>query len=353
MALRAEPTSPADLEDIARLLCSAFDASPDARFVNRDLLRWKYLESAAENAPARSYVLRQGPDIVAHCAMVPLAFSVDRHDPMPAPDVETISGACFMDWVGDRRVPGAGVTLLKKMLTLVDVGIIAGGSEATRALAPRLGFKPRQTVSVFARVIRPLEQARTRPRTSLWRDAARFARNAAWSVRALGRLDPHWRGIGVSRLGSLPDTTSPQSMAPVRTVSDLNYWLRCPAVAVSAFEIHRQSARAGYFLMCRVNGQSRIVDLRLAAASQADWEMAYRVAVQAAVEDPSTCEVVTLGSTPETSAALEACGFKRRGEEPLFVHDRRALLREAPPIVWSMINDDTAYMHDPLNPYAT
>jgi hypothetical protein len=67
----------------------------------------------------------------------------------------------------------------------------------------------------------------------------------------------------------------------------------------------------------------------------------------------SACEVMTLASTPETSAALERCGFRRRGEEPLFVYDRRGLLREAPPIDWSMLNDDTAYMHDPENPYAT
>jgi hypothetical protein len=353
VALRAEPTSPADLDGIAALLRAAFDAPADAPFVNNDLLRWKYLEPSAGHTARRSYVLRQGSEIVAHCAMMPLTFSVQHLELPPPADAEPISGACFMDWVGDRRVPGAGVTLLKKVLSLVDVGLIAGGSPATRALAPRLGFTQRQTVGVFARVIRPIGQARTRPRTGLWRDAARLARNTVWSLKSVGQLDPRWRAIGVSRLGSLPETAAAHGLEPLRTPSDLVYWLRCPAAAVSAFEIHRQSERAGYFLMCRVNGQARLVDLRLRATSQSDWELAYRVAVQAAEDDPSTCELVTLASTPAIAAALEACGFRRRGEEPLFVHDKRAVLPEGLPIVWSMANDDTAYMHDAQNPYVT
>ena len=150
MAVRVEPTAPTDLDEIARLLSTAFGAGSDAPFVSRDLLHWKYLDSAGESVAPRSYVLRQASEIVAHCALMPLTFGAQK-----------ISGACVMDWVGERRVPGAGVTLLKKLLTLFDIGVIAGGSAATRALAPRLGFKQRQGVGLFARVIRPLGQAKT------------------------------------------------------------------------------------------------------------------------------------------------------------------------------------------------
>jgi hypothetical protein len=122
---------------------------------------------------------------------------------------------------------------------------------------------------------------------------------------------------------------------------------------VSAFEIRRRDARVGYFLLCQVRGQSRIADLRVSVGSGSDREMAYRVAVRTAAEDRTTCEVITLASSPEVSAALDGCGFRHRGDEPLFVYDRRGLLRDAPPIDWSMLNDDTAYMHDPQNPYAT
>jgi hypothetical protein len=341
VAVRVEPTASADLDDIARLLSAAFGATADAPFINRDLLRWKYLDPAGDDIP-RSYVLRQESDIIAHCALMPLNFAARQ-----------ISGACFMDWVGDRRVPGAGVTLLKKVLAQFDVGFIAGGSEATRALAPRLGFKQRQDLNLFARVIRPLGQVMTRPRTTVWRDAARLVRNARWSRSALGQIDAEWRAVSVSRFESLPDSVSMQSLTPERQPSTLNYWLRCPAAPVSAFEIRCRDARVGYFLLCQVSGQSRIVDLRLSAESSSDREMAYRVAVRTASEDRAACEVITLGSTREASAALEGCGFRHRGFEPLFVYDRRGLLRDAPPIDWSMLNDDTAYMHDPQNPYAT
>lgn len=342
MAVRVEPTTPADLDEIAHLLSAAFAAEAGAPFANRDLLRWKYLDAAGENVPPRSYVLRQESGIVAHCALMPLNFAGQK-----------ISAACFMDWVGDRRVPGAGVTLLRKLLTMFDVGLIAGGSETTRALAPRLGFKQRQSIGLFARVIRPLGQATSRPRTTIWRDAARLARNAGWSLSSAGPIDPELQVVRVSRVESLPVFASTQSMTPERTPAIINYWLHCPAAQISAFEIRRRETRIGYFLLSQVGGQSRIIDLRVSAESRTDGEMAYRLAVRTASEDQSTCEVITLGSMPESAAVFESSGFRHRGDEPLFVYDRRGLLRDAPPIDWSMLNDDTAYMYDRQNPYAT
>ena len=75
-----------------------------------------------------------------------------------------------------------------------------------------------------------------------------------------------------------------------------------------------------------------------------DWQMAYRLAVRAATEDVSTCEVVALASMPLARAALSACGFRWRGSIPLSVNDPQGKLAAAPPLCWSLIEDDAAYV---------
>jgi hypothetical protein len=354
MAVRIEPTTPADLDAVARLLCIAFNAPPDARFVDRELLHWKYFERASGLAVPRSYVLRQGAEIMAHCGLAPLTVRIPRHNPQRSIDaLETVSGFCSMDWAGDRRLPGAGVILMKKLTALTDISIIVAGSDDTRALAPKIGFPLRQTFDLFARVIRPLRQARSRPKTDRWRDGVRLVRNSIWSFTPSGRIDSEWRATPASQFTGLPEGVLDGALAPDRTADYLNYWLRCPAARISGFEIRRRGVFVGYFLLSRVGGQSRVADLRLDAGSAADWEMAYRLAVRTAARDRTACEVVSIGSTATTCTALKACGFRRRGAAPLFVYDRRGVLREAPPLLWSMIDDDMAYVHDPQNPYST
>ena len=105
--------------------------------------------------------------------------------------------------------------------------------------------------------------------------------------------------------------------------------------------------------MSKVGGQARIADVRLRSSIPAEWANAYRLAVSIAAEDPSICEVMTIGSTPLASEALQACGFKDRGSVPFFFADPKKKLVEAPPIFINLIDGDGAYLHDPEYPYVT
>ena len=354
MALRVEPATPGDADAIAALLTTAFGAPPDAPFADRRLLQWKYFESFGPRSVPRSHVLRQGDTIVAHCLASPLMLRV------PSPEVATadgkqdiaLSAVCFMDWAGARQVPGAGVILMKRLLAHADVAIVAGGSDATRHAVPRLGFVRHDTIDIYARVVRPLRQARSRPSAGLWKDAARLARNALWSLAPLGPLASDWQAVRIDAFCGTTEGTRAEAFAE-HTATYLNYWLRCPVAAVTGFEVRQKGRPAGYFLLSRVGGQTRVAAVRLAEPSPAAWTHAVRLAARTAAADPFTCEIVALASTPAMRSALEACGFRRRGALPLFVHDPGNRLARGVPVQWTSIDDDTAYIHDAANPYQT
>jgi hypothetical protein len=285
----------------------------------------------------------QGESITAHCAIAPLNLvmpSEQEHQEA----TNSVSAMCFMDWASGPQLPGAGVLLYKRLMSLADVAIVAGGSDATRAIIPRLGFKVHASVDTFARIVRPLRQWRTGPPTRTWRDAARVLRDTAWSLAPLGTLSADWTATPVNSFAEATNGISLPLTVPEHGVEFLNYWLRCPTTPIKGYEIQQRGIRRGHFLLSQVAGQARIADLRLRSTEARDWQMAYRLAVRAATEDVSTCEVVALASMPLARAALSACGFRWRGSIPLSVNDPQGKLAAAPPLCWSLIEDDAAYV---------
>lgn len=352
MAVQLQPTTPAQLDDIAALLCEAFDAPPDVDFVDRRLLQWKYFAAAEVWQRPCSYVLMQGESVAAHSAVAPLNLVIP-HNQEDHAETNRVSGICFMDWVSGRQLPGAGLLLMKRLASENDFAIVAGGTDDTLSVVPKLGFTLHASLDTFARIIRPLRQWRTRPTTSLGKDAARVLRNTAWSLAPLGALDAEWTAKPVESFTEATTTSSLSLTMPEHGAELLNYWLRCPTTRVKGFEIQRHGERCGHFLLSYVAGQTRISDLRLRSDVRGDWEMAYRLATRTAAEDATTCEVVSLISTPFQRAALAACGFRQRGSSPLYLHDPRGKIAAAPPLCWSFIDDDTGYLYDPLHPYST
>ncbi|HEY8133471.1 MAG TPA: hypothetical protein VII12_16465 [Thermoanaerobaculia bacterium] len=348
MSLELQPSTASQLEDIAGLLCEAFNAPSNAAFVDHRLLRWKYFDSAEVWGRPCSYVLTQMEALAAHCAVAPLDLLVPV-----GPAINRVPGVCFMDWASARQAPYAGLLLKKRLMRTTGVAIVTGGTALTRALIPKLGFAIHTSVDTFARVIRPLRQWRTRPRTSRWKDAARLLRNTMWSFAPLSTLSPEWTAIRVENFAEETHTSLTDVTIPEHGVELLNYWLRCPTVAVNGYEIRRRGVLCGHFLLTQIGGQTRIADLRLTSAESVDWQMAYRLAAEIAAQDDATCEVVALASTPLGRQALSGCGFRRRGSTPLSIYDPQRNLTSAPPLFWSYMDNDAGYLYDPASPYCT
>lgn len=343
MALDIQQSTPADLDGIAELLTDAFQVPRDAYFVNRRLLEWKYFEPGPDWQGARSYIVKRGGRIEAHCGVWPLNFVLPSGP---------VSGLCFVDWASGKGLPGAGVLLLKKLLSLVEVGVVAGGSEATRAIVPKLGFVHTVDIDLFARVLQPWKQYRSRPSEGALNGLARLGRNFAWAhgpSASIGR----WSSRPISSFETAVEPKGFHAAVPVHSGRYLDFWLRIPAAVMSAFELLDNGVPKGYFVLARVGHQSRIADLRVAAADPADWVASYQAALAAARADREAYEVVAPATMPHIREALSTCGFRPRGTSPLFIHDRANRIGEATNVWWSYIDDDRVYIFDGAHPYAT
>jgi hypothetical protein len=345
--LEFSPTVRDDLGAVASLMLVGFRAAPDAPFVDKQLLEWKYFEAGPEWEGSRGYVLRQDDTIQAHCGVWPVHLSVSG---------KTVTCLCFVDWVSDRNVPGRGFLLKKKLMSFAETAIVVGGTEDTRAVIPRLGFKIASDVGFFVKVVRPWRQFRSRPSEGVGRDIARLVRNTAWSRLYLkSSMQPGWSAVQLDSFDDslLDGCCKRDDPTPWRSAEYLNYWLRAPTVSISAFVIQKAKKRMGYFLLSRVGGQTRIADLRVQSTSQVEWNAAYSLAAQAAAADPETCEITGVASTLFAEMALRSSGFLQRGSAPLFLYDPQKKLRDSPPIYWNLIDGDAAYISDPEHPYAT
>jgi hypothetical protein len=345
VTLELHRTELPELDAVANLLLSAFNAPPGAAFADLELLRWKYFEPGPQWQGSRSYVMRKDDLIHAHCAVWPLNLHFAGKE---------ISCLCYIDWANRSDLPGAGFMLKKKLMKLSDTSIVVGGSAETREIVPRLGFVHVSEVESFGRVVRPWKQYRSRPAEAVLKGAARFARNASWSFFARSVAPKNWSAERIESFSSpLNDDVDTEHPTTWRDAGYLNFWLRCPASTVSAYEMRKDGNGIGYFLLSLVGGQARIADIRINSRESEDWQAAYGLAANTAAEHPETCEILAVASTKIASESLKADGFRYRGGSPLFLYDPEKKLAGCPPLFWNMIDGDAAYLHDPAFPYVT
>ncbi len=321
LALKFRQSAPEDLGALLPFLMSAFEAGPEAWFVDPALAQWKFFETRPDWEGSRSYVLEQNSQILAHGCVHPLLFATPRGD---------ITGAQVIDWASSRKLNGGGVLLLRKIAAMVDVLVAVGGSAQTRAILPRIGYRQVGELESFARVVRPFRMVLTRPFKGGLKAPLRLARN----------LMPNWhpkRAIGVYA----------RFTAAVRTPEVLEYMAQCPRAAVAWFPIGKK----GYFVLSRVRGQTRIADLHIDCEDPSEWRAAYAQAVRAAAADPATCEIAAAAAVPLLKWALEQNGFRPRWKEPVFLFDPKGRLADATPLSIQLADNDAFYTDDPAFPY--
>lgn len=321
MPLEFRSTTPADLPRIQALLRAAFNAPANARALDSALLRWKYWESTGAWNASRSFALEQDGELVAHGSVWPVC-------------IPGVNAANLLDWASARMPPGAGISLVRRLAEIVPVLVSTGGSPATRAIMPRIGFRHLGNQNIYARVLRPWRQHRTRPREPLHRALPRLVRNVAWSAAPAVPL----RGWRVRRAESVDDTAA-------------SHVMKCPAARASVWLLQHPGGRNGYFVLSLVDGQMRIARLRIESETAADWAAAYSLAAATALNEPEACEVAALSSSRRVNEALEANGFHFRAQRPVFLYDPQRLVANAAALDFDMLDDDMSYLHLPGYPY--
>jgi hypothetical protein len=345
MAFEFVPLQASDQQDIIQFLVQSFRADPTLNSFRPEVIHWKYFTSHPSWTGPRSFAVKREGQIVAHGGVWPVCLIT------PKSEVKAIH---LIDWAASRSAVGAGVHLLRKMAGLADVLLTIGGSQDTRNLLPKLGYRRCGELRRYARVIRPSLQFRTTPDKN-WKTRLKFLRNSALALTGIPSLPTGWQAsrvpsfteaIDIGAIGQTPSSTLPR-----RTAAGLNYLLSCPAASFSGFLVSQAQQLRGYFLLAQVGRQVRIVDIRLDSNDPESWQAICALAARCAAEDPETCEVVAAASVEVTQKAWLQAGFVHRGTDQIFCYDPRTLVSSGPILNLSLADGDSCFLSEPLSPY--
>lgn len=327
------PSNPADGAEIAALLASA-GLHPVAR---PDVELWKYWQPYGDWPGARSYVLTDDGEVIAHGAVIP-AVTVQGSRRTTIIQV--------VDWAARADAAGAGVALMKRIVRLADAALAVGGSSQTRQILPYLGFEPVAEVTVFVRPLRPriFGSGARAP----WRSLPRFVRSLLWTASA-----PRGQraGFGVRRVSA--DTVAdlrPALPAPCpgltileRSETALRHALACPLVPMELYAVERSGQIQGYFLIAIAGRQARLADCWIVSRDPADWRALIQCAVHQAKEHAEVAELAVWASDALLAECLARCGFHARDKQPVSV---RMPAGSAPPgtLRVQMLDTDAPYL---------
>ena len=338
-------TTPADAGAIAAFLGRVFEARGGEPIIDPGMMQWKYWKERPGWQGSRSFVLERGGSIVAHGAA------------WPAKILSTQEIPCFflIDWAASSDSPGAGVSIMKHMAQRVPVNFVYGGTEIARKMRFAMGYRPRNEVQTLALPLRPLRQVLTSQRWN-WKTPARLARNVLWSRRpAVGK---RWSARLVEPLqigrSSVPwPVRNSHSLMLERNPELFEYLTDCPIAPGAFFLAMRDTEPAGYFSLTFPPGQARIADAWISTSQIEDWIELYALAVEQAHRRPGVNEVTAAAASEIVLAALEKCGFRIRGRDPVQLYDPQKHVPPDLPLDVQLIDGDAAFRNSARPDYLT
>jgi hypothetical protein len=345
MAFEFVPIQASEQQDLTQFLVKSFRADPTLNSFRPEAIYWKYFADHPEWTGPRSFAVKQDGHIVAHGGVWPVSLV------MPKTEVKAVH---LIDWTASRSAVGAGVYLLRKMTGLADILLTIGGSQDTRNLLPKLGYKGCGELRRYARVVRPWLQFRTTPQKN-WKTPIKFLRNSARALTGIPSAPKGWQASQVASFpgsidsGAIGHTAS--STSSRRTAAGLNYMLACPAARFSGFLVTQAQQLRGYFLLTQVGRQVRIVDIRMNREDRESWQAMCALASHIAAEDPEICEIVAASSTEVTGQSWLQAGFVHRRTDQIFCYDPRTLVSSGPPLDLNLADGDACIMSVPISPY--
>jgi hypothetical protein len=308
MSSTIRPTTIEDAPSIVEFLARIFSVDAGEPFLEPSLMRWKYWAPRGDCDTPRSYVVEKDGRIVAHVGLwpvtAPVSGSVER-------------GVHMIDWAADPGAPGAGLSLLQRMTRTHDFVYSIGGSEMTRSILPKFGFRRAADALTWARPIRPLRQMRLHPARDL-RLPARFARNFWWSKFPGRVIEPGWTAVE-SGGGSMGGSGA---FASDRGEPFFRYLQECPAASCRAFDLLDSGRKAGCFALCVVREQARLAGVWLENPSPGNWRTAFHLAQDAARKEANASEFVARGSTEASAAGAGRAGMRFGLRTPVFFFRR-------------------------------
>jgi hypothetical protein len=342
--LEMRPGRPEDRDELAEFLGRILKYPAGTFFIRPEVLDWKYFQPRSDWKGPRNWIIKDKGRIVAHVGAWPFRINTSRG---------SIDGWHPIDWAADPEFAGMGALLFRNLTRRVPVMLALGGTKDAQRVLPGLGFSAIGDADVYARLIRPWNVFQgMRPSA---RSIARVARNTVRSlgVRASARS---WSAVPVDVFSE--GDLKPLSGIPAGPVAfletsagKLNFALACPGGNCRGFTLTHGGKRAGYLILSRPDGETRIVDLRIRSHEPEDWAAAYSLALDLAREDHGCNEIMSFASTELAREALAANGFRRVGSRLVRVIDRGTVLKDLPTLQLQSITTDAFFVCVPSRPY--
>jgi hypothetical protein len=308
-------------------------------------LHWKYWQSRRDLPEARSFVLSDGNDLIAHGAAILGRCVWPGH---------RIKMAHVIDWAALPKATGAGVALMKHIGRQTQMLLAVGGSAQTLTLLPHLGFRSAGVVTGYVRTLFPLRLLRGNAGPA-WRLLPRFGRSVAWSLAApSAAADWRSRQIASDEIDAIASVFPVQArgMAVLeRSVELFRYALSCPIVPMALFGVERSGRARGYFLLASAPGQVRIADCWMDSEEPADWRGMLLCAVSEAKKDPQAAEVIVWANDPLLAGALADSGFHIRNQTPIQIRPANDASMPPLPLRVQMLDTDGAFLNEGRNEY--
>ena len=336
MTREIRPSTPADAPAIASLVAEA-GLNPN---VEPAQLHWKYWQERADWPGARSYVLTNGTQLLAHAGLVPGVCTWGA---------QRVTVLHLIDWAARRDAMGAGVAVMKHVGRLADALFGVGGSEQTRRILPHVGFRTLGNATEYFCGLYPLRHARVNI-NPLWKWPPRLARSLAWtwSTRT-GRGSWRARCIAADELHALAGHWPvSRNGAPVfeRSPALLSYFLGCPIAPMKIYALEQAHRLRGYFLLSFTGREARLADCWLDSDDPAAWRALIYCAIGAA--GTSDClTLTTLATEPLLSRCLLECGFRVHQTLPVQWLAADDMTPPGESMHLQMLDYDAAYLHHP------
>jgi hypothetical protein len=335
---------PSNPQDVASILALFDQAGLRPNREPRDL-QWKYWQSRRDLPDARSFVLTDGDDLIAHGAAVLGRCVWPGH---------RISMAHVIDWAAPPKAAGAGVALMKHIGQQTAMLLAIGGSAQTLAILPHIGFRPAGVVTGYVRTLFPIRLLRGNSESG-WRVLPRFGRSVAWSLAAPSAgADWRSRQIASEDIGTLASVLPVQARGMAlleRSVELFRYVLSCPIVPMALFVVESAGRARGYFLLASAPGQVRIADCWIDSEDPADWRGMILCAVAEAKKDPQAAEVVVWANDPLLAGALAGAGFHIRNRTQIQIRPANDASMPPLPLRVQMLDNDFAFLNEGRNQY--
>lgn len=350
MSLVLEQVRPQDQNQVVSFLREVFQAPPNALFLESDHVRWRFFDPHPNWDGSRSYVFRDGGQIVAHGGVVPTNFI--------RPSGGILKSLSVIDWAASPAYPGYGILITKELGGLGDFRLSYGGSAHARAVLTRAhSGKGRNLTSEraigemlsFDRATRPLSFLRDRT-IPAWRASARVGRAFYRNFRRPLKSAGPWKAHPVERFDrplSMGVSSSSQCglMLPLRSNQLLNYMLDCPSVSSKGFLLEKDGTLCGHLLLAARNLEVRVADLVIDSNRVEDWIACYcLVASRAAKEFPSASRLRLVAALDFQKNALLQIGFSEESRARIFAYDPRHILADGEVPLINMMDNDAAYL---------